>query len=128
LLERLKGHKLGIVTNGVPELQRDKLEGSGLKEKFNATVISGDIDVGKPQPGIFEHICRELQVDAAECVMVGDNPERDIAGAIAAGMKSVWVDRGFRPANPRFKPDLEVKNLLEILPWLHSLTWLSAGL
>lgn len=119
LLNTLSGsYKIGIVTNGVPDLQQDKLEGCSLMSYVSAAVISGQMDIGKPDPSIFMHICKELGVEPAECVMVGDNPERDVAGAINTGMKSVWVERGFRERDPRFQADLEVKNLLEMLPWL----------
>lgn len=74
LLRALEGHyKLGIVTNGVPDLQQDKLEGSGLKSGFQAVIISGQIDIGKPDRRIFDRICGQLGVSPDECVMVGDN-------------------------------------------------------
>lgn len=114
-------YKLGIVTNGVPDLQRAKIRGSNLVQHFQAVAISGELNIGKPDPGIFEWICERLEVAPAECVMVGDNPERDVAGAIQAGMRSVWVDRGFKPRDKRYPADLEVKNLLEMLPWLEEL-------
>jgi putative hydrolase of the HAD superfamily len=109
---------LGIVTNGVPDLQREKIEGCGLAHLFHAGVVSGEIDCGKPDPGIFHHICGELGVEPGECVMVGDNPDRDVAGAIAAGMKSVWVDRGYRPRSERYRADLACADLSAMLPWL----------
>lgn len=121
LLQALSGYKLGIVTNGVPDLQREKLEGFGLLDRFQAVAVSGELDIGKPQRGIFEHICKALDVEASACVMVGDNPERDIAGAANAGMKSVWVARGFKEKDPAHPADLEVANLLQMLPWLDSL-------
>jgi putative hydrolase of the HAD superfamily len=112
-------YKLGIVTNGVPNLQRDKLAGSGLASRFSAAVaVSGELDCGKPDKGIFEWALGELGVGPGECVMVGDNPERDIAGATAMGMRSVFVDRGIRPADPKHPADLSVKSLGEMLPWL----------
>lgn len=121
LLKALSGYKLGIVTNGVPDLQREKLQGSMLQDRFEAIAVSGELDIGKPQRGIFDHICRELGVEPSACVMVGDNPERDVAGAASAGMKSVWVERGFKPKDPQYPADLEVSNLLEMLPWLETL-------
>ncbi len=112
-------YKLGIVTNGVPNLQRDKLAGSGLAGRFSAAVaVSGELDCGKPEKGIFEAALHDLGVGPEECVMVGDNPERDIAGAIAMGMRSVFVNRGIRPADPKHPADLLVKSLAEMLPWL----------
>ncbi len=121
LLQALAGYKLGIVTNGVPDLQREKLEGFGLLDRFQAVAVSGELDIGKPQRGIFDHICKALDVEPAACVMVGDNPERDVAGATGAGMKSVWVERGFKAKDPNHPADLEVANLLQMLPWLDSL-------
>lgn len=113
-----QGYKLGIVTNGVPDLQRRKLEGCGLMPHFDAAVASGEIDCGKPDPGIFHHICAQLGVQPQDCVMVGDNPERDVAGAMAAGIASVWVSRNGRPRDQRFPGDLACTDLAELLPWL----------
>ena len=121
LLRALAGYRLGIVTNGVPDLQRDKLEGFGLADRFQAIAVSGELDIGKPDRGIFAHICKELNVEPSACVMVGDNPERDVAGAANVGMKSVWVERGFKAKDPQHPADLEVSNLLQMLPWLESL-------
>jgi putative hydrolase of the HAD superfamily len=123
LLAALKGrgYLLGIVTNGVPDLQREKIAGCGVAHLFDASVASGEIDCGKPDPGIFRHICRELQVEPGECVMVGDNPERDVAGAIASGMRSVWVQRHGRAPDPRYPADLACTDLSAMLPWLDEL-------
>lgn len=119
LLESLRRrYLLGIVTNGVPGLQRPKVEESGLLRLFHAVAISGEVDIGKPDPGIFRHICAELGVEPGECVMVGDNPERDVAGGIAAGMKTVWVRRYGRERDGRFPADLECSDLHEMLDWL----------
>lgn len=115
---RARGYLLGIVTNGVPDLQREKIAGSGVADLFNASVVSGEIDCGKPDPGIFHHICRELGVEPDACVMVGDNPERDVAGAIAAGMRSVWVQRHGRERDSRYPADLECTDLTDMLAWL----------
>jgi putative hydrolase of the HAD superfamily len=120
LLVRLRARnlKLGIVTNGVRLLQRQKLEGCGLMHWMDAVVISGEAGIGKPERGIFEVIARELKVPLETCVMVGDNTARDVQGGINAGMKTVWVERGFRPKT--VAASLEVKALLEIAPWVES--------
>lgn len=118
---RERGYLLGIVTNGVPDLQREKIAGCGVAELFDASVVSGEIDCGKPDLGIFRHICRELGVSPAESVMVGDNPGRDVAGAKAAGMRSVWVQRHGRAADPRYPADLTCTDLSAMLPWLEGL-------
>lgn len=117
LLARLRPHtRLAMVTNGVRGLQRRKVNGSGLAHWFDVIAVSGEVGIGKPEPGIFEWVCNELGVPKARCAMVGDNPERDVQGGINAGMATAWVDRGFKPRGA--KADVEVKALSELLPWL----------
>lgn len=117
LLARLRPHtKLGIVTNGVRGLQRRKLEGSGLGHWFDAVAISGEVGIGKPERGIFEHVCRQLGVAPERCAMVGDNPERDIQGGLNAGMATAWVDRKLKPRGA--KADVEAESLMALWPWL----------
>lgn len=116
-----RGYLLGIVTNGVPDLQREKLAGCGVSHLFAASVASGEIDCGKPDPGIFRHICGELGVAPEACVMVGDNQARDVAGAIAVGMRSVWVQRYGREPDPRYPANLVCTDLSDMLPWLEQL-------
>jgi len=115
---RRSGYLLGIVTNGVPDLQREKIAGCGLADQFQAAVVSGEIDCGKPEPGIFRHICRQLGVEPAACVMVGDNPGRDVLGAHNAGMQSVWVQRHGRSRDERYPASLECTDLRALVPWL----------
>lgn len=119
LLARLYGrYRLGIVTNGVAGLQRKKWHGSGLENWFDAVAISGEVGIGKPECGIFEWVAGQLGEELSDCVMVGDNSERDVQGGINAGMKTVWLERGFKPKT--VDADFECKTLLEILPWLEN--------
>jgi putative hydrolase of the HAD superfamily len=119
MLVRLRSkYKLGIVTNGVRLLQRQKLEGSGLLHWFDAVVVSGEAGIGKPERGIFEVIAHDLNVKLEECVMVGDNTARDVQGGINAGMPTVWVERGFKPKV--VDATVAVKNLLEVADWVEA--------
>jgi putative hydrolase of the HAD superfamily len=106
--------KLAIVTNGVTGLQRRKVDGSGLAHWFDVVAISGEVGIGKPERGIFEWVAKRLDVDLGKCLMVGDNPERDVQGGLNAGMRTCWVDRGLRLRT--VKADLEVRNLKQLLP------------
>jgi HAD superfamily hydrolase (TIGR01549 family) len=117
LLSSLYGrYKIGLVTNGVAGLQRKKWLGSGLGTWFDVVAISGEVGIGKPERGIFEWVSNQLGVPLEECVMVGDNADRDVLGGKNSGMKTVWIDRGFKPKT--VAADFECKALLEILPWL----------
>jgi putative hydrolase of the HAD superfamily len=119
VLVRLAGTvKLGLITNGVSGLQRRKLNGCGLLHWFDAVAVSGEVGIGKPQPGIFEWTAKQLGVPLEKCVMVGDNPERDVQGGLNAGIATVWVDRGLKPRGA--KATFECKELRELLPWLRA--------
>ncbi len=111
---RRRGAFLVLLTNGVPDLQREKLVGAGLQGAFHLTLISGEIGLGKPDPRPYRMALAAFGVEPQRAVMVGDNPERDLEGARRAGVLGVFVDRGHRPKDPRY-PALEVQNLLEAL-------------
>jgi putative hydrolase of the HAD superfamily len=90
-------HRLGLLTNGPSDIQRLKLQGSGLAPQFESLAISGEMGVGKPEPAAFVEILGRLQTEPHDAVMVGDSWVRDIEGALAAGLPSVWIASG-RPA------------------------------
>jgi putative hydrolase of the HAD superfamily len=108
-------HALALVTNGASCLQREKLAASGLADRFDALVVSGDIGRGKPDPAIFAHALRALGAEPGDAVMIGDNLEKDIDGALAVGLQAIWVNRdgGERPAD---RPDLREIAGLDELP------------
>jgi putative hydrolase of the HAD superfamily len=98
VLERLAArYRLGMITNGAPDLQRLKLAGTGLAARFEPLVVSGDLDVGKPERAIFEHALRLAGVAASDTVMVGDSWERDMRGALGVGMPGIWITRQRAP-------------------------------
>ncbi|MGV2482242.1 UNVERIFIED_CONTAM: HAD-IA family hydrolase, partial [Salmonella enterica subsp. enterica serovar Weltevreden] len=77
-----------LLTNGVPDLQREKLFGTGLGEAFDLTLVSGEVGLGKPDPRLFRMALCAFGMGPEEAVMVGDNPERDIKGALSAGIRA----------------------------------------
>lgn len=97
LLEELKnrGYLVGIITNGPSILQHHKLDTSGLRKYCDIVVVSGDIDIHKPDPAIFTYTADKLGLKAEECVYVGDHPVNDIQGSLAAGMKPIRMNYGW---------------------------------
>lgn len=93
-LARLKAaFKIGLLTNGVPDMQREKLAASGLAPFFDAVAVSGEHLFGKPKLEIFHILLRELGTPPEAAMMVGNSLVRDIAGAQAAGLGStVWIN------------------------------------
>jgi len=98
LVERARAvGPIALVTNGPPDVQRLKLSQTAMAEMFDAVVISGELGLGKPDPEVFHHATRSLGVAHDRAVMVGDSWERDIEGALEAGLRAVWLSHG-RPA------------------------------
>jgi putative hydrolase of the HAD superfamily len=105
-LAALRGdYALALVTNGASCLQREKLDASGLADHFDAIVVSGDLGRGKPDAAIFAHALRAVGAEPGEAVMVGDNLTNDVDGALAAGLRAVWLNRDGKE-RPAHRPDL----------------------
>ena len=85
---------VGVVSNGLPDVQYRKLEAMGLGEVFSCIVLSEEIGIRKPDPGIFHHAAWLLQLQPAECLYVGDSYASDVVGAKASGMLTCWLNRG----------------------------------
>lgn len=85
------GYQNYILSNNYPEL-RQTMRALGLEGYFSGCVISGEIGLDKPDRAIFEYALT-LAGHPEHCLMVGDNPRADIAGASNAGIPSVLVHR-----------------------------------
>jgi putative hydrolase of the HAD superfamily len=114
-LDRLRGeYALALVTNGASCLQREKLAASGLADRFDAIVVSGDLGRGKPDQAIFARALDAVGAEPGEAAMVGDNLTNDVDGALAAGLRAVWLNREGRQ-RPGDRPDLvEIGDLGEL--------------
>ncbi len=87
-------YRVGLVSNlSFPESAWELLRIHKLEDFFDFTVVSGDVNLRKPHPKIFNLALDELRVDASEAVFVGDTPETDIAGALKVGMIPVLINR-----------------------------------
>lgn len=92
LVEELRGrYRVGLLTDGPDDAQHDKLRRLGWTDAFDAVVVTGGIAAPKPDPVAFHALAAALDVSPAETVYVGDNPQRDVAGAAAAGMLPLQV-------------------------------------
>jgi len=107
--------RLALVTNGPPDLQRDKLRGLGLTHSFDSIVISADVGAAKPDPAPFLVAIEQLDIEPADAWHVGDSLLTDVAGALAAGITAVWLNRsGLARQDGAPVPDLEITSLAEL--------------
>lgn len=118
-LHELRSRKvrLGLVTNGSSESQRGKIERFELEPLFDVICVEGEQGAGKPDPRIFQAALDALDTAAEEAWMVGDNLERDVAGAQALGIHGIWCDWAGTglPATSEVRPDRIVVGLPELL-------------
>jgi putative hydrolase of the HAD superfamily len=113
---RMRGLKLGIVTNGETKFQTRQIEALELHTLVDTILISESEGVRKPDRELFIRAANRLCVNPGACVFVGDTPLADVLGAHAAGMRTVWFNHDFEwpnelPANP----GATVKSLSDIL-------------
>ncbi len=116
LLEALHGHiVLVLLTNGIGSVQRARLAASRLDSYFNALVISGELDVAKPDPRIFAVALERVgNPPPGRVLMVGDNLRSDIGGAHQAGLASCWFNaQGASNPHP-YTPTYEIRSLDEL--------------
>ena len=120
LLEQLRSRvKLGMITNGASDIQREKILGSELTDFFDVILVSGEEGFGKPKPEIFRLAIDRLDTDESSAVMIGDSLARDVAGAAAVGIRSVWVNRLGRTTSDRFPaPEVEMRDLTGLIEWM----------
>jgi HAD superfamily hydrolase (TIGR01549 family) len=90
-LLREAGYLLAVISNRDQPF-RTLLDAHGLSEFFPYSLAGGELDIYKPEPGIFEHALKQLNVSAPETVYVGDNYYADIVGARRAGLEAVLYD------------------------------------
>jgi putative hydrolase of the HAD superfamily len=85
------GYLLGVISNRDKPFQ-DVLQDHGIGEFFDLSLAAGEVNIFKPEPGVFEHALRRLNLAPAEAIYVGDNYYADVVGARRAGLQPVLYD------------------------------------
>ncbi|MDE6379913.1 MAG: YjjG family noncanonical pyrimidine nucleotidase [Muribaculaceae bacterium] len=104
-------HLIGVLTNGFTEAQYRKLHSTGLDRYIQRMVISDEIGIQKPDPRIFRYAEQETGATPDTTIMIGDNPDNDIQGALDAGWQAIYLDRKSKPfssTSPLFLGKIEV--------------------
>lgn len=81
-----------LLTNGITSVQKSRLARSPLKDVISGMVISQEVGVSKPNPEIFLYALAQLEMTAAEVLMIGDSATSDILGANRAGIDACWYN------------------------------------
>ncbi|MGE3076544.1 MAG: HAD family hydrolase [Dehalococcoidia bacterium] len=92
---KVRGYRTAVVTNAVfpAALFEPKVNELGLAGYIDSFVASADVGLAKPNPSPFLKALDALHLEPHEAIFVGDVAETDIAGARAAGMRAVLLER-----------------------------------
>ncbi|MEV0630167.1 HAD family hydrolase [Nonomuraea wenchangensis] len=110
---RSAGWLVGIVTNGMADNQLGKLRRTGLADAVDGYAVSGVEGIRKPESGLFEIAAQRCGASLAEGGwMVGDSLIADVEGGQAAGLRTIWIDRGTWPGH-RHRADHAIADIGE---------------
>ena len=112
-----KKHKVGLLANGDNDCIFKLMRNSGLE--FGGIITSENVKAYKPDPVIFQAILSELRVAPEKAVMIGNDAEKDILGALNQGLKVIWLNSDYATAWKALYPDIEeplsIRKLSELL-------------
>jgi putative hydrolase of the HAD superfamily len=118
ILEYLTGKKyqLFIVTNGFPETQHIKLSSAKIDHYFKDIIHPERAGAKKPLKTIFDYSCAIAQTNPNNCIMIGDDLEADVLGALDAGLHAIY----YNPSSKKNVPTTiqEIQSLKELQLYL----------
>jgi putative hydrolase of the HAD superfamily len=113
--------RVGVVTNGPADFQREKLDALGLSGCIDGVVVSGECGLAKPDAAVFGVALDQLGVAPADAWHIGDSLTTDVAGALSAGVFAVWVNRtGLPGGDGETPPHVEIGTLSDAVAMLRS--------
>lgn len=107
-----KGYQLHLITNGFEQTQHSKLKNSGIDKYFSQVITSEGSNSLKPHKEIFDYAMQKARALPANSIMLGDNIEVDIQGAINAGIDQVFVNHN--NDNTPVKATYTIRHLQEL--------------
>jgi 2-haloacid dehalogenase len=118
LLDNLTSRaRLALVTNGLSDVQRARLERLGIADRFDAVVISSEVGVTKPRPEIFDIAFARLGVPPTDsALMIGDSLTSDIAGGANYGIATCWYNPHGLMRAPNEIVTHEIADLADLIP------------
>jgi putative hydrolase of the HAD superfamily len=115
---RARGLKTGVILNSWPDpgrVLRGDIERAGLTELLDTIVISSEVGMRKPDPGIFQLALEQLGVEPHDAMFVGDRLETDVQGAARVGMTTVQALWFNADDTPSIEPDFMAFTPMDVL-------------
>jgi 2-haloacid dehalogenase len=108
--------QMGLITNGLPEVQRPRLAGSGIGGYFKFVAISEEIGIAKPDPAFFTAaMAMAGNPEKRQVLVIGDSLSSDIRGGFQAGLDTLWFNPKGKQPDARWKVTYEARTLSDIL-------------
>ncbi len=107
-----KNYTLHLITNGFEKTQWSKLNNSGLAKYFTHVITSEACNSLKPKKEIFNFALQQAGANLPQSIMLGDNLDADIQGAMNAGMDTVFVNH--INASTSLQPTYTIQHLKEL--------------
>jgi 2-haloacid dehalogenase len=115
-----KNFKLAILSNGTPSLLKELVKSNKLDNIFDDLFSIEEVGIYKPDSKVYDMPINKYQIKKEEIVFLSANTW-DVSGGGNYGYNSIWVNRNNNIFdNLDFKPNLEIKNLLDLLPNIKS--------
>lgn len=107
-------HRLAIITNGLWDVQKERICKSEIAHLFEGIIVSDKVGVAKPNKKIFELLYEELEIKHdIKALMIGDSLKSDIAGGINFGIDTCWVNFQGKDKSD-VSPTYEIKDMNEM--------------
>ena len=111
-----KGYRMHMTSNGFHEVQYKKLAACGLRDYFDTIILSEDAGANKPSKAFFDYAMQRSGASPVTTLMIGDNLQTDILGAMNAGLDAMLFNRwGVDVSESPQKPTYIVDSLREIM-------------
>ncbi len=98
------GAKVYLLSNAQHIFTEWEMRTLGIWDLFDGIYISSDHGCRKPDPRFFRALLKEYGLKASDCLMIGNDPANDIAGAAAVGMDTYYIHSALSP-KPEGKAD-----------------------
>ena len=108
-------YELGLITNGLKEVQRPRLKRCGFEDYFNFVVVSDEIGVAKPSAAFFDVAYEQMNgVDKSKVLVIGDNHNADVRGALEYGFDACWLRHPGAIDRPHLNETYRIRDIRDL--------------